>query len=190
MRILLIDNYDSFTFNIVEILRQFGPDELCVVKNDAVDGEYAMDFDKIVLSPGPATPRESGQLMNIVEQLASTHSILGICLGHQAIAEVFGATLQHLSAPLHGIQTECTPIGDGDSVLYGGIEEPMTVGLYHSWTVNPSNFPNELRITGMSAQQHILSIRHKKYDVRGVQFHPESYMTPSGANMIFNWLKH
>jgi anthranilate synthase component 2 len=190
LKILLIDNYDSFTYNIVELLRQLNYPNPTILKNDEISIEHASEFDKIIISPGPATPSASGNIIDIIRALAPTHAILGICLGHQAIAESLGAQLINLAHPYHGYQTEIKLCQT--HYLFDGIcdsTSSMTVGLYHSWVVDEINFPAELEITSRSTENYIMSFKHKIYDVHGIQFHPESYMTLHGKELLANWLK-
>lgn len=187
MKLLLIDNYDSFTYNIVEVLRSLAIDDISIFKNDELSVDVASSFDKIIISPGPATPQESGEILPIIHSLGPTHSILGICLGHQAIAECYGAELINMDKPLHGFQTQLDIAST--HTLFEGIEkDELTVGLYHSWLVNPLSLPEILTVTSYSTEGHIMSIKHKEFDVHGVQFHPESYMTPLGKNIMKNFL--
>lgn len=196
MNVLLIDNYDSFTYNIVELLRQLNVNEITLRKNDEISVVEARSFDRIILSPGPATPIESGNLMEIIQTLSPTHSILGICLGHQAIAQCFGASLKNESVPYHGFKSELNIIAEHK--LFKGIPLPsshltshissLSIGLYHSWTVDELNFPTCLEITSKSREGNIMSIKHRTYDVHGLQFHPESYMTDFGKEMVRNFL--
>ncbi len=184
-KILLIDNYDSFTYNLVHLVKSIGYD-VDVRRNDAITISEAGSYDKILLSPGPGIPSEAGVLMEIVKHYASTKSILGVCLGHQAIGEVFGAQLINLSEVHHGIAS-MIEITQQDS-LFKGIDSLFEAGRYHSWAVSPENFPSELEVTAVDASGEIMALRHKKYDVRGVQFHPESVLTPVGRRIIQNWL--
>lgn len=186
MQILLIDNYDSFTYNIVDCLRTLGYRDITVLPNDGVDAETAAAFDKLIISPGPATPGESGQVLHIIRTLAPTHSILGICLGHQAIAEAFGAQLVNMPHPLHGHVSSLRILKP--HALFNGIVDEQ-IGLYHSWVVDDQDFPEELLITARSTEGSIMALRHKTYSLHGVQFHPESFMTPSGSNMLHNFLR-
>jgi len=186
LQILLIDNYDSFTYNIADGLRTLGYHDICVVPNKEVEVERASAFDKIILSPGPATPRESGRLMDLIQALAPTHSMLGICLGHQAIAEVFGARLLNMPQPRHGHISRLQIVKP--HALFNGIVDER-IGLYHSWVVDEEDFPEDLLITAYSNEGHIMALRHKSYALHGVQFHPESYMTPSGLVMLHNFLR-
>lgn len=191
MQILLIDNYDSFTFNIVELLRQLKCEQITVVKNDQISIQDAKNFDKIIISPGPSIPSQSGNIIQIIKNLGPTHSILGICLGHQAIAEAFGAKLKNLSQPLHGFQTRLHQVSN-DGILNHLPEQSsdgILVGLYHSWVVDPIDLPSALVVTSYSNENHIMSLRHLEFDIHGLQFHPESYMTPLGIKMIENWLR-
>lgn len=190
MKILLIDNYDSFTYNLVELLKQLDIEEIALVKNDEVNTEMAKDFDKIIISPGPATPSESGNIIEIIQSCANTHSILGICLGHQAIAEAFSARLYNLPMPFHGYQTEIIPVKLKDEIsnIFSNIPHPIIAGLYHSWVVDEENLPSGLAITAFSKEGYIMGIKHKNYDIEGIQFHPESYMTACGKKLIENWL--
>ncbi|MBL7766169.1 MAG: aminodeoxychorismate/anthranilate synthase component II [Chitinophagaceae bacterium] len=187
MKILLIDNYDSFTFNIVEHLRQLQQHDLTVLKNDEVSPEQARTYDRLILSPGPATPSESGYLLDVIRALSATHPILGICLGHQAIAQAFGGTLLQLTHPHHGYRT--TFHRKVPDPLFEGLPESFTVGLYHSWVVDDARLPPDLLATGYSADGHLLSLRHQVYPVYGIQFHPESYMTEYGREVLRNFLE-
>jgi anthranilate synthase component II len=182
---LLIDNYDSFTYNIVELLRSLDLQNITVVFNNQITVLQAAKYDKIIISPGPATPIESGNIIEIIQALSPTHSILGICLGHQAIAEAFGASLIQLALPHHGYQTEIE--AHKPHRIFNEIEMPCKVGLYHSWMVDASHFPACLEITSFSNDGHIMSLQHKEYDVSGIQFHPESYMTKHGKQMLGNF---
>jgi anthranilate synthase component II len=187
LKILLIDNYDSFTFNIVELLRSIGCGDLSVILNDKIDIEAASNFDKIIISPGPATPQESGNILHVIQSLASTKSILGICLGHQAIAVAFGGKLIQLNKPHHGFSTEI--IHHKPHHIFNNLAMPCKVGLYHSWMVDEVNLPSNLQVTSYSKEGHVMSLRHHEFDVHGVQFHPESYMTENGKMMMKNFLK-
>lgn len=188
MKVLLIDNYDSFTFNIVEILRLLNVTDLSIVKNNEISVEHASHFDKIIISPGPATPQESGNILDIIQQLSPTKSILGICLGHQAIAVAFGGTLLNLARPFHGFSTQLKMIEAG--YLFKNLPAAFQIGLYHSWIVDKETLPSCLQITAVSSEKIIMSIKHKTFDVQGIQFHPESFMTEFGKEMFVNWLEH
>lgn len=190
LKILLIDNYDSFVYNIVELLRQLDYTDITIRRNDEISVEQAKRFTHIIISPGPATPNESGNILEIIRILAPTHKILGICLGHQAIAEVFGANLIQLSCPQHGFQSEIVEVND--NILFYGLsineQQPLRIGLYHSWLVDSNNLPNCLEVTSVNREGQIMSIRHRKFQVTGIQFHLESYMTPMGAVLFKNWM--
>ncbi len=187
-KILLLDNYDSFTYNLLHILRELGADTE-VFRNDKITVEEAGRFDKILLSPGPGIPSEAGILLPLIERYAPEKSILGVCLGEQAIAEVFGARLENLSRVFHGVESQI--LITADDPLFEGLGNEITAGRYHSWVVSKEGFPSDvLEITAEDKEERmIMSIRHKRYDVRGIQFHPESLMTPSGSRIIENWLK-
>tara|TARA_R110002126_G_scaffold69213_3_gene174990 strand:- start:2114 stop:2677 length:564 start_codon:yes stop_codon:yes gene_type:complete len=183
-KILVIDNYDSFTYNLVHYLEELGC-EVIVKRNDQLTLEEIDAFDKIVLSPGPGIPDEAGLLKQIIEKYAPTKSIFGVCLGQQAIAEVFGGSLINLDEVYHGIATKINITKE--DVLFVGIPNEIEVGRYHSWVVNP-NLPDSLEATSVDENGQIMSLRHKTYDVRAVQFHPESVLTPQGKKMLENWL--
>lgn len=187
MKILVIDNYDSFVYNLVHYIREF-VDDVTVWRNDQFELEDVAAFDKIVLSPGPGIPEEAGLLKAVVERFAPTKSILGVCLGQQAIGEVFGGSLINLDQVFHGVGTHVERLVD-DEPLFAGLPKNFQVGRYHSWVVARENFPQDLEITAVDESGQIMALRHKKYDLTGVQFHPESVLTPHGKNMIKNWLK-
>jgi len=188
LKLLLIDNYDSFTYNLVELIRQLpAPVDITVWRNDKFELDAVEPFDKILLSPGPGVPEQAGLLKDVIEKYAATKPILGVCLGHQAIGEVFGAKLQNLSTVLHGIQTN---IHVKEHYLFNGIEEAPQVGRYHSWIIDASDIPEELEILARDTNNQIMAVRHIKYDVCGIQFHPESVMTPTGSKMLENWILH
>lgn len=184
--ILVIDNYDSFVFNLVHYIEGFGA-KVTVLRNDAISLDEPSNYDKIVLSPGPGLPAEAGLLKSVIENYAATKSILGVCLGQQAIAETFGGSLFNLNHVYHGV-AHLLHIQQTDEVLYKGLEPIQQVGRYHSWTVNQP-LPDCLEATGLDEYGNLLSLRHKTLDVRGVQFHPESILTPNGRKMIENWIK-
>lgn len=186
MRILLLDNYDSFTWNLHHLLEPFAA--IDVLRNDAITVDEAARYDRIVLSPGPGLPSEAGVMMDVLEKLMPSHPILGVCLGMQAIVEVCGGSLYQQAQVMHGVPAPCNPEVPLDP-LFLGIEAPFDVGLYHSWAAEPSTLPEPLRISARSADGVIMGIRHKYFDVCGVQFHPESVMTPSGPDMIRNWVE-
>ncbi len=185
-KILLIDNYDSFTYNLLHLIKSLGY-EADVRRNDAITIEEVEAYDKIVLSPGPGIPSEAGLLLEIIRHFASTKSILGVCLGHQAIGEVFGATLVNLSEVHHGVASQINVICD--DILFKGMDSSFEAGRYHSWAVSPIGFPDELEVTALDTSGEIMALRHKTCDVRGVQFHPESVLTPSGSMIMQNWLE-
>lgn len=184
-RILVIDNYDSFVYNLVHYLEEFGC-EVTVRRNDAVTLDQAMSYDRILLSPGPGIPREAGLLNDIIKACAPTKRILGVCLGQQAIGEVFGGRLINLEKVYHGVSSiirTCV----ADEPLFRGLPDEMEVGRYHSWVVDP-RLPDELEATSFDQNGQVMSLRHRFYDVRAVQFHPESVLTPLGKEMIKNWV--
>ncbi len=186
-KILVIDNYDSFTYNLVYYLEEMNQN-VTVFRNDEFDMKDVANFDKIVLSPGPGIPSEAGSLTEVIERYAATKSILGVCLGQQAIAEVFGGTLQNLDRVYHGVATKIEVIVD-DEVLFRNLDKHLEVGRYHSWIVeNP--LPAVLQMTSIDENGQIMSLRHRAFDVRGVQFHPESVLTPNGKKMLYNWLNY
>ena len=183
--ILVIDNYDSFTYNLVHYLEDLNC-QVTVVRNDQLQLEDVEPFEKIVLSPGPGIPDEAGLLKPIIKTYASTKSILGVCLGMQAIGEVFGATLENLDIVYHGIQTK-VHITSKDEILFKGLPQTIEVGRYHSWVVK-GELPTCLEITSVDENQQIMALRHKEFDIKGVQFHPESVLTPDGKTMLKNWI--
>lgn len=186
MKVLVIDNYDSFTYNLVHYLEDLNC-EVTVKRNDRLSIEEVEDYDKIVLSPGPGIPDEAGLLKEIIKTYAPTKSILGVCLGQQAIAEVFGGTLINLKEVYHGVATPVKIIVD-DEQLFSNMESSIEVGRYHSWVVNP-NLPEVLESTSIDDNGQIMSLRHRFYDVKGVQYHPESILTPHGKQLLENWIK-
>lgn len=185
--IVVIDNYDSFTYNLVHYLELLGS-KVTVVRNDEFELEELEQFDKIVLSPGPGIPSEAGLLKAVIQKYYETKSILGVCLGQQAIGEVFGGCLINLEKVHHGVAATIS-LTVSDELLYVGLPQQLEVGRYHSWVVSKENFPEELEITSEDTSGNIMSLRHKRWDVRGVQFHPESVLTPHGKKIIENWLK-
>ncbi len=187
MKVVLIDNHDSFTYNIVQYVERILGEKISIFKNDAVKLDELETFDKIILSPGPATPNETTNLKAVIQNYYKTKSILGICLGNQAIAEVFGGKIYNTQQVFHGIATEIEVLMD--DVLFKGLPDKMEVGRYHSWLVSKEGFPfDELEITAIGENDEIMSLRHKNFDLRGVQFHPESILTPEGYQMLENWL--
>jgi anthranilate synthase component II len=185
-RILVIDNYDSFTYNLVHYLEDLNC-EVTVYRNDEFDIEEIAVFDKILLSPGPGIPDEAGLLKAVIEKYAPTKSIFGVCLGQQAIGEVFGGTLSNLDKVYHGVATMVKTVVD-DEPLFEGLGNEFEVGRYHSWVVD-ANLPDVLEATSFDENGQVMSLRHRTYDVRGVQFHPESVLTPNGKKMLENWVK-
>ena len=185
MKIAMIDNYDSFTYNLVHPVRELGA-EITVFRNDQFELPDLDAFDKIMLSPGPGIPVEAGELLDVIKTFAGSKPIVGICLGEQAIGEVFGGKLINLSSVFHGVQTPAHIIAD-DSI-FRGLPRDILVGRYHSWVVDANTLPDCLEVTCVSDEGQIMALRHKEYDVRGIQFHPESVLTPLGKKMIFNWL--
>lgn len=187
MKILVLDNYDSFTYNLVHYLEELAGIEVAVYRNDQITIEQAASFDKIVLSPGPGIPDEAGIMKQLIKELGPTHSILGVCLGCQAIAEAFGGSILNLSKVYHGVATPIM-VCDKDEILFKSLPLKFMAGRYHSWVVNENNLPDALTITARDEQNQIMGLRHKTFDVRGVQFHPESILTENGKEMIKNWL--
>lgn len=188
MKILVFDNYDSFTYNLVHLVQKIVNDDVAVYRNDRISLEQIKDFDKIILSPGPGIPSEAGLLLPLIKEYAATKSILGVCLGHQAIGEAFGGTLTNLSTVYHGVATPITILNTKSQIL-NGLPGEISVGRYHSWIIDQNNFPAELEITAKDEQGYIMALQHKTYDVQGVQFHPESVLTPDGETILRNWLK-
>lgn len=185
MKIVIIDNYDSFTYNLAHLVRELGT-EVTVLRNDQFELPQLEEYSKIILSPGPGIPSEAGLLLDVIRTYAAHKPVLGVCLGHQAIGEVFGAKLENLSDVFHGVATPCHIIGDDP--LFSGIPADITVGRYHSWVVSNSDLPACLEVTAVSDEGQIMALRHKDYNVRGIQFHPESVLTPDGKKMLQNWL--
>lgn len=188
MKLLIIDNYDSFTYNLVELLRQCKVDDYTIMKNDKINFNAIESFDKIILSPGPGQPAQAGMMAEFLKKYAYTKSILGICLGHQAIAERFGGKIIQLDDILHGVASVATILNN--DILFKDIPTEIEIGRYHSWIVEKNSLPKELEITAIDDKGNIMALRHKKYDIRGVQFHPESIMTTQGKKMIQNWLNN
>jgi anthranilate synthase component 2 len=184
--VLVIDNYDSFTYNLVHLINEVGY-EAEVWRNDKFALADVDKYHKILLSPGPGIPEEAGLLLDVIKTYASTKSIFGVCLGQQAIAEAFGGTLLNLGRPMHGIATPVTVV-DGDEPLFWECPQTINVGRYHSWVVSKENFPSCLKITARDHKNEIMALRHETLDVRGVQFHPESVLTEHGKQMMENWL--
>ena len=186
MKILVFDNYDSFTYNLVHLVEKITHQKVTVVRNDQISLEEVEGYDKIILSPGPGIPSEAGLLLPLIKQYAASKPILGVCLGHQAIGEAFGANLENLSTVYHGV---ATPINiDNNNYLFTGLDDSIEVGRYHSWVISNKNLPAVLKVTATDENGLIMAIEHESYDVCGVQFHPESVLTPCGEAIIKNWL--
>lgn len=188
MKILVFDNYDSFTYNLVHMVESIQGEKVDVYRNDAIPLEDVSKYDKIILSPGPGIPSESGLLLPLIEAYAPTKSILGVCLGEQAIGEAFGARLVNLKEVYHGVATPII-LTEEPAGLFEGMGKRFEAGRYHSWVVSEEHFPDCLEITARDEHDYIMGLRHKTLDVSGVQFHPESVLTPEGARIIRNWLK-
>ncbi len=186
-KIIVIDNYDSFTYNLVHYLEDLNC-EVTVKRNDQLSLDEVANYDKILLSPGPGIPDEAGLLKEIIKRYAATKSILGVCLGQQAIGEVFGGSLINLDTVYHGVATDVT-ISVDDETLFKGLNKKIKVGRYHSWVVNP-NLPESLEATSFDENGQVMSLRHKEYDVKGVQYHPESVLTPDGKKILENWINN
>src|SRR5688572_11045105 len=223
MRILVFDNYDSFTYNLVHLVEKILHQKVDVYRNDQIPLEKVSEYDKIILSPGPGIPEEAGMLLPLIKEYASSKSILGVCLGHQAIGEAFGGKLENLSTVYHGVATKIVKretsnvkrrvISDSnessntkeqsvsrftfddsrlmihDSRLFFGLPDEISVGRYHSWIISEEGFPDVLEITARDENNYIMALQHKTYDIQGVQFHPESVLTPDGETILRNWLK-
>ncbi|ANE49831.1 anthranilate synthase component II [Flavisolibacter tropicus] len=204
MKILVFDNYDSFTYNLVHLVKKIVTDQVDVYRNDEIPLEEVAAYDKIILSPGPGLPSEAGELLPLINAYASQKSILGVCLGHQAIGEAFGGKLINLKQVYHGVATPVVigkresatgnesqrfPIHDSRKGLFEGLGDQMDVGRYHSWVISEEGFPEELEVTARDENDYIMALQHKSFDVQGVQFHPESVLTPLGEQILRNWLK-
>ena len=185
MKTIIIDNYDSFTYNLSHLVKELGVD-VTVRRNDQFKLSDLEGFDNIILSPGPGIPEEAGLLMEVIRTYAGRKPILGICLGHQAIGEVFGAKLENLSSVFHGVATEGTQFGI-DPIL-AGLPQRIVMGRYHSWVVSKEQFPDCLEVTAESDEGQIMALRHRQFNVHGIQFHPESVLTPEGRTIVKNWL--
>jgi len=186
MKILVLDNYDSFTYNLVQMVEEISGTLPDVFRNDKIDLERIRDYDKILLSPGPGLPSESGILMDLIHLYSPTKDILGVCLGLQAIGECFGGKLFNLDRVMHGVSTPTQVIQP--DILFENIPDQFNSGRYHSWAVERENFPESLEITAIDNNGVIMALKHRKYKVRGVQFHPESVLTEHGAQLMKNWL--
>lgn len=186
MKTVIIDNYDSFTYNLAHLVKELGT-EVDVLRNDKFELEELEKYDKIILSPGPGIPEEAGLLLEVIRTYAGRKPILGVCLGEQAIGQAFGGKLTNLSEVFHGIQTN-VKIKNKD-YIFSGLPTEIPVGRYHSWVVDTEGFPEELVITAISSEGQIMALKHREYDIHGIQFHPESVLTPDGKQIVGNWLK-
>ena len=185
MKIVIIDNYDSFTYNLAHLVKALGA-EVTVLRNDQFSIDALEAYDKIILSPGPGIPSEAGLLLDIIKTYAGRKPMLGVCLGHQAIGEAFGARLENLSEVFHGVATPAHIVADDP--IFCGLPETFTVGRYHSWVVATDQLPDCLTVTAVSDEGQIMALRHKEYDIHGIQFHPESVLTPEGSIIIKNFI--
>ena len=185
-KLLILDNYDSFTYNLVHAVKELGISDIEVVRNDKIILDEIEQFERIILSPGPGVPSEAGLLLAIIKRYAPSKPILGICLGHQAIGESFGARLVNLKEVHHGVQSKIKLLDDPQ--LFRGLGDTLEVGRYHSWVISPENLPDCIEITALSEEGEIMALKHKGYNVRGLQFHPESILTPQGKEILNNWL--
>jgi len=187
MKILVLDNYDSFTYNLVYIVRQLGYGaQMDVFRNDKISLEDVANYDKILLSPGPGVPSEAGIMPELLKKYSATKSILGVCLGHQAIGEAFGGSLINLAEVLHGVASQVTV---EDDLLFKGVPKTFKIGRYHSWVIDESTLSSDLEVIGRTPDHQIMAVRHKQFDVCGVQFHPESILTENGVKIMQNWLE-
>jgi anthranilate synthase component 2 len=186
LNLLILDNYDSFTYNLVHLIEKVSDITFDVIRNDKIYLEAINAYDKILLSPGPGLPKDAGIMPELIKHYGSSKSILGICLGLQAIGESYGATLKNLDTVFHGIATPITILDE--NILFENCPDTFTVGRYHSWVVNPNNLPSDLKITAIDYDGNIMALKHNTHDVRGVQFHPESILSEYGEMMIKNWL--
>ena len=185
MKIVIIDNYDSFTYNLSHLVKELGA-EVVVLRNDQFHLDDLKIYDKIILSPGPGIPSEAGLLLDVIRTYAGRKPMLGVCLGHQAIGEVFGGRLENLSDVFHGVATPCRIVADDP--IFNGLDRDIVVGRYHSWVVATDGFPACLEITATSPEGQIMALRHREHDIHGIQFHPESVLTPEGKTMIKNFI--
>lgn len=188
-KLIVIDNYDSFTYNLVEYLRDLTGDDPVVVRNDAITLESLDEYDIIILSPGPGLPEEAGLLKQIIKKYGPTKKMLGVCLGHQAIAEVYGGSLANLSRVYHGVATQMKKTIN-DHFLFDSLPESFEAGRYHSWIVQSDSLPEELEVLARDDEGQIMALQHKEYELYGVQFHPESILTPEGKRILKNFLDH
>lgn len=187
-KILVIDNYDSFTYNLVHLIEKITNNKPDVFLNDEIDIEKVNEYDKIILSPGPGIPEEAGLLIPIIKKYANIKSILGVCLGHQAIAVAFGGSLINLTNVYHGVSTKTTINSQVNSCLFQNISDEIEVGRYHSWVVDEKSLPQQFAITAVDENGYVMAMQHSLYDIQGVQFHPESILTPMGETILRNWL--
>lgn len=188
MKIVIIDNYDSFVYNLSHLIKELGA-EVTVKRNDRFSLEEIAEFDKILLSPGPGIPEEAGLLLDVIRTYAGKKPILGVCLGEQAIGEVYGGKLTNLDEVFHGVQTPIS-LTAPDDYLFEGLPSQIQVGRYHSWVVDRMGLPDCLEVTAVSEEGYVMALRHRTLDVRGVQFHPESVLTPDGRQILANWIRH
>lgn len=186
MKIVIIDNYDSFTYNLSHLVKELGAD-VTVFRNDKFLLNEIEQYDKIILSPGPGIPSEAGLLLDVIRTYRGRKPMLGVCLGHQAIGEVFGARLTNPSTVYHGVATEGTQYGNDP--IFRGMPKRIIMGRYHSWVVDSTSLPECLEVTAMSDDGYIMALRHRHYDIHGIQFHPESVLTPEGRQIVKNWLE-
>lgn len=189
MKTVIIDNYDSFTYNLAHMVREAGV-ECDILRNDKFQLPELEQYDKIILSPGPGIPEEAGLLLDVVRTYAGKKPILGICLGEQAIGQVFGGKLTNLKDVFHGVQTPVRLLHENDNYIFRGLPDEILVGRYHSWVVDTDGLPAVLKVTAVSREGQIMALRHADFDVCGIQFHPESVLTPDGKTIMNNWLKH
>jgi len=202
MKILVFDNYDSFTYNLVQLVEKIVHQKVDVYRNDQIPLEKVKEYDKIILSPGPGIPEEAGLLLPLIKEYASSKSILGVCLGHQGIGEAFGGKLVNLAEVFHGVATKMRIVNRETSNVTGansspflsrnlfeGLPSEFDAGRYHSWIISEEDFPGELEVTARDDNNYIMALQHKSYDVQGVQFHPESVLTPLGEQILRNWLQ-
>ena len=187
MKIVIIDNYDSFTYNLAHLVRELGA-EVTVYRNDQFDMAWIDKFDKIILSPGPGIPSEAGQLLDVIRTYAGKKPIMGVCLGHQAIGEVFGGTLTNLDDVFHGVALEGTQLGN--DYIFEGLPTRIMMGRYHSWVVDDVDLSESLLVTAVSDEGQIMGLCHTEYDIHGIQFHPESVLTPDGRTIVNNFIMH
>ncbi len=189
MKVLVLDNYDSFTYNLVQYIQELLEQEIDVYRNDAIALEAVAEYDAIILSPGPGLPEEAGIMPELIKRYAGQKPILGVCLGHQAIGEAFGAKLHNLEDVYHGIETPIQRT-EVEEPLFEGLSAKFQAGRYHSWVVQKDSLPEELIVTAVDERGEIMAMRHRSYNLRGVQFHPESIMTPQGKQMLQNFFRY